>query len=211
VAGACALLWSQYPEKDWKQIKALILNGAEDGTAQDFRAICVSEGRLNLANSLNPAIENAPAVFSIFEVPPTLGTDPAVVPGRADTNDTLVITGVNFGDSRGSLRFLDTTFPDTNIVNWDNEKIVVTVPLGLSKGTGRLLVTSAGGLTSRGACFSNISREGRWPVSSGRGLAAGAQVEPECLDHRRAHLLGIVGHVGCIPWIRIGRWATRIG
>ena len=46
VAGACALLWSQYPDKDWKQIKALILNGAEDGTAQDFRTICVSEGRL---------------------------------------------------------------------------------------------------------------------------------------------------------------------
>ena len=76
VAGACALLWNQYPDKDWKQIKALIMNGAEDGTAQDFRAICVTEGRLNLANSLNPAIENAPAVFSIFEVTPA----PVILP-----------------------------------------------------------------------------------------------------------------------------------
>ena len=74
MAGACALLWNQYPDKDWKQIKALILNGAEDGLAQDFRTICVTEGRLNLANSLNPDIENAPAVFSIFEVTPTART-----------------------------------------------------------------------------------------------------------------------------------------
>ena len=36
VAGACALLWDKYPDKDWKQIKGLILNGAEDGEAQDF-------------------------------------------------------------------------------------------------------------------------------------------------------------------------------
>jgi subtilisin family serine protease len=28
VAGACALLWNRYPGKDWKQIKALVLNGA---------------------------------------------------------------------------------------------------------------------------------------------------------------------------------------
>ena len=60
VAGACALLWSKYPDKDWKQIKALILNGAEDGMAQDFRAICVSEGRLNLANSLEVGYRERP-------------------------------------------------------------------------------------------------------------------------------------------------------
>ena len=38
VAGACALLWNKYPDKDWKQIKALVMNGAEDGVAQDFRS-----------------------------------------------------------------------------------------------------------------------------------------------------------------------------
>ena len=81
VAGACALLWNQYPDKDWTQIKAMILNGAEDGPAKDFRAICATEGRLNLLNSLNLAIENTPAVFSIFEMPSTVGTDPTIVPG----------------------------------------------------------------------------------------------------------------------------------
>jgi subtilisin family serine protease len=177
VAGACALLWNKYPDKDWKQIKAMILNGVEDGAAQDFRAICLTEGRLNLANSLNPAIEHAPAVFSIFEVTPAAG-DPAIVPGRGDTADTLVITGVNFGVTRGTLSFLNLTFPDANIVSWTDEKIVATVPAGLPKGTGRLKVTNgANSLTSRGACFSNISRERLvGNLILGRGLAAAAQV-----------------------------------
>ena len=195
VAGACALLWNKYPDKNWKEIKGLILNGAEDGMAQDFRAICVTEGRLNLANSLNPAIENAPAIFSIFEVTPAPG-DPAIVPGRADTADTLVITGVNFGDTPGSLSFLDMTFPAANIVAWDKEKIVATVPAGLPKGTGRLLVTNPAGLTSRGACFSNISRERQvGSLILARGLAAGAQVGRDVWIIGGRTYWGIVAHV----------------
>jgi len=198
VAGACALLWDRYPDKDWKQIKAMIMNGVEDGTAQDFRAICVTEGRLNLANSLNPAIENAPAVFSIFEVPPTLPPDdPAIVPGRADANDTIVIIGVNFGNSHGTLSFLDTIFPDANIISWGNEKIVATVPLGLNKGTGRLQVTNVtSGQTSRGACFSNISRERQvGSLIMGRGLAASAQVNKDVWVIGGRTYWGNVAHV----------------
>jgi len=195
VAGACALLWSQYPGKDWKQIKGLLLNGAEDGMAQDFRTICVTEGRLNLANSLNPAIVNDPAVFSIFEVSPA-PDDPAIVPGRADTNDMLVITGVNFGASIGTLSFLDTIFPAANIVSWSEEKIVATVPVELPKGVGRLTVTNAVGLTSRGACFSNISRERLvGSLIMGRGLAASAQVNNDVWVIGGRTYWGIVGHV----------------
>jgi hypothetical protein len=195
VAGACALLWNRYPAKDWKQIKALVLNGAADGMAQDFRAICVTEGRLNLANSLNPAIDNAPAVFSIFEVTPAPG-DPTIVPGRGDANDTLVITGVNFGVAPGSLSFLGETFPAANIVSWTAEKIVATVPTGLPKGVGRLLVTNTAGLTSRGACFSNISRERLvGNLILGRGLAAGAQVGRNVWVIGGRTYWGIVPHV----------------
>lgn len=194
VAGACALLWNKYPGKNWKQIKALVLNGAEDGVAQDFRAICVTEGRLNLANSLNPAIENAPAIFSIFEVTPAPG-DPAIVPGRADTGETLVITGVNFG-AGGTLRFLDTTFPAASIVSWADEKIVATVPASLPKGVGRLLVTNAAGLTSRGACFSNIYREKLvGNLIMARGLAAGAQIGRDVWIIGGRTYWGIVPHV----------------
>jgi subtilisin family serine protease len=194
VAGACALLWNRYPTKDWKQIKALVLNGAEDGMAQDFRAICVTEGRLNLANSLSPTIENAPAVFSIFEVTPA-ADDPDIVPGRGDTNDTLVITGVNFG-AGGVLSFLDTPFPNANIVSWSDEKIVATVPAGLPKGVGLLKVTNAAGLTSRGACFSNISRERLvGNLILGRGLAASAQVGRDVWVIGGRSYWGIVPHV----------------
>jgi subtilisin family serine protease len=205
VAGACALLWNKYPGKDWKQIKAMILNGAEDGLAQDFRGICVSEGRLNLANSLNPGIENAPAVFSIFEVPPTLGTDPAIVPGRADTNDILVITGVNFvapgllgaPGTRPTVRFLNSTFPEANILSWSDEQIIATVPLGLNKGTGRLQVTNVtSGKTSRGACFSNISRERQvGSLIMARGLSASAQVNKDVWVIGGRTYWGIVGQV----------------
>lgn len=195
VAGACALLWSRYPDKDWKQIKAMIMNGAEDGAAQDFHAISVTEGRLNLFNSLNPAIENDPAVFSIFEVPPTVMADPPIVPGRADTNDILVITGVNFGTS-GSLSFLGMTFPGANILRWKDEQIMATVPAGLPKGVGRLQVTNAAGRTSRGACFSNIARERQvGSLIMARGLAASAQV------NRNVYIIGGRTYWGTVPHV----------
>ena len=170
------------------------MNGAEDGMAQDFRAISVTEGRLNLANSLTVDI-NTPAVFSIFEVTPA-PDDPAIVPGRGDTNDTLVITGVNFG-AGGTLSFLDTTFPAANIVSWSDEKIVATVPAGLSKGTGRLLVTNAtSGLTSRGAGFSNISRDRQvGSLILGRALAASAQIGNDVWIIGGRSYWGIVPHV----------------
>jgi N-acetylneuraminic acid mutarotase len=204
VAGACALLWNRYPDKDWKQIKALVMNGVEDGEAQDFRAICVTEGRLNLKNSLEADIKT-PAVFSIFEVTPVSG-EPTIVPGRADTNDTLVITGVNFGSSPGVLSFLGMSFPAAPPTNWEpdvpywtDEKIVTTVPAGLPKGTGRLLVTKvteAGVLTSRGACFSNISRERQvGSLIMGRGLAASAQVNQDVWVIGGRTYWGIVGQV----------------
>ena len=119
------------------------------------------------------------------------------MPGRADTNDTLVITGVNFGDPIGTLSFLDTTFPAANIVSWANEKIVATVPAGLPKGTGRLLVTNAtSGKTSRGACFSNISREKQvGSLILGRGLAASAQVNKDVWVMGGRTYWGNVGHV----------------
>jgi subtilisin family serine protease len=189
VAGACALLWNQYPGEDWTQIKARIMNGVEDGLPQDFRAICATEGRLNLANSLEPPepllppysnTYNIPAAFSIFDISQAYATDPPIVPGRADTGQTIVITGVNFGAS-GTLSFLGTTFPAANIVRWNTathpNQIIATVPADLPKGVGRLKVTNDAGLTSRGCCFSNITRERQMgSLILGHALAASAQV-----------------------------------
>ncbi len=118
------------------------------------------------------------------------------MPGRADTGDSLVITGVNFGTG-GTLTFLDTTFPAANIVSWSDEKIVATVPAGLAKGVGRLQVTNAAnGLISRGACFSNISRErlvGNLILE--RGLAASAQVDNDVWVIGGRNYVGLVPHV----------------
>ena len=70
------------------------------------------------------------------------------------------------------------------------------MPAELPKGTGRLLVTNAGGLTSRGACFSNISRERQvGSLILGRGLAASAQVNKDVWVMGGRTLWGIVGHV----------------
>jgi hypothetical protein len=52
VAGAVALVWSKNPAKNWKEIKGLVLNGAEDGQTTDFRPICMAWERLNLYNTV---------------------------------------------------------------------------------------------------------------------------------------------------------------
>ena len=120
------------------------------------------------------------------------------MPGRSDTGDTLVITGVNFGppENPGTISFLDATFPAANIISWDNEKIVATVPAELPKGTGRLLVTNAAGLTSRGGCFSNITREKLvGSLILARGLAASAQVGKDVWIIGGRTYWGIVPHV----------------
>ena len=81
-------------------------------------------------------------------------------------------------------------------MSWADEKIVATVPAGLPKGTGRLLVTNAAGLTSRGACFSNISRERQvGSLILGRGLAASAQVNKDVWVIGGRTYWGIVAHV----------------
>jgi N-acetylneuraminic acid mutarotase len=103
---------------------------------------------------------------------------------------------VNFGTTPGTLSFLGATFTVANPQDWTNEKIVATLPVGLPKGVGRLLVTNAGGLTSRGACFSNISRERQvGSLIMGRGLAASAQVNKDIWVVGGRTYWGIVANV----------------
>jgi subtilisin family serine protease len=170
VAGVAALLWSKNPTANFKQIKGLILNGAEDGAGNnDFRPICVTWGRLNLFKSLTAGLIDDPALFE-------------VCPAKANVGDTVTITGINFGASStgNTLSWLYNpafTIPAANITSWTSTKIVFTVPATMPKGTGRLQVTTALG-TSRGACFSHISPEtlvpGQ-PLILERGFAAHAR------------------------------------
>ncbi|MFP3868033.1 MAG: S8 family serine peptidase [Desulfobacteraceae bacterium] len=142
VAGACALVWARRPTLNYEKIKGLILNGARDGHGADFGERCLTQGRLNVNNSLIFFRINDPAVFQ-------------VTPNKATAGDEITIDGVNFGTS-GTLKFKGAAFPNTAIVSWSDKKIVAQMPSGLPKGFGGLTVTTAAG-TSRGACFGHVN------------------------------------------------------
>lgn len=166
VAGASAIIWTKFPTQSALGVKAIVLNGAEDGRATPapyFEAKCVTEGRLNLLNSVNSAIQNNPAIFSI-------------TPYRADTGQTITIEGVRFGGTRGTLKVGSVSFPSTSIVSWADGKIVAKVPANCPAGFGRLQVTTAGGV-SRGAVFFKGSFEAQvGQTLIARGWGASAQI-----------------------------------
>jgi len=141
VCGAAALVWSHRSSSGYKVIKGLILNGVESGQLPGaFKGKSVTEGRLNLNNSLADDRLDDPAIFS-------------VTPNRAWVGDTITLKGVNFGSS-GTLRFAGHDFPSGSIVSWGNSQIVAQIPTGLPKQAGRIQVITAAG-TSRGAWFAH--------------------------------------------------------
>ncbi len=143
VSGAAALLWSRYPTLDWKRIKALILNGVEDGQADAFTKLCLTEGRLNLNKSMQSSVLHAPAIFS-------------ATPSTAYSVGTkITVTGINFGavQGTGKLEFQRTAL---TVTSWNDEKIVAKIPDSLPTGYGRLTVSTERG-TSRGAAFGRVT------------------------------------------------------
>ncbi len=189
VAGAAALLWSHYPTLDWKQVKGMLLNGVENGLVKDFRAISLTEGRLNLNNSLNPGLLGAPAIFS-------------VTPSQARVGDIVTITGINFGpQATGTVTFRGTAFLSADIVEWTQEadfdriKVKIPAPPAMPQGVARLIVTNTNGI-SRGACFANISKEvvvGHLILE--RGFAAGTTVGRNFYVIGGNTSYGLTGHV----------------
>jgi subtilisin family serine protease len=164
VSGACALAWSIRDSVDWKQIKGMILNGAEDGQAnKGYAGKCVAGGRLNLSNSLQEDVKDDPAIFSVF-------------PNKALSNETIVISGVGFG-TQGEIEYAGFHFPSQNITGWTDNLIVATMPDGIPRGCGKLTVTNANG-TARGTSFCcAMAREtlvGRLYIP--RGWAASTQM-----------------------------------
>jgi subtilisin family serine protease len=166
VAGASAIVWTKFPTQSALGVKAIVLNGAEDGRATPapyFKAKSVTEGRLNLLNSLQSAIQNDPAIFSIN-------------PYRASAGQTITIEGVRFGDTPGSLIVGGVTFPSTSIVSWADGKIVAKVPANCPGGPGRLKASTAAGV-SRGAVFFKGAFEAQvGQTLIARGWGASAQI-----------------------------------
>jgi hypothetical protein len=142
VSGAAAIIWSHRSSSNWKMIKGLILNGVENGKVSGaFRGKSVTEGRLNLYQSLADDLLDDPAIFS-------------VTPNKAWVGDTITLVGYGFGATAGTLRFSGEDFPAPYIVSWSNTQIVATMPTGIPKTAGRIQVITAGG-TSRGAYFAH--------------------------------------------------------
>lgn len=139
VSGVAAVLWAYYPAYNWQRIKGLILNGAEDGIGSPYNSVCVTQGRLNLRQSLEAGLADDPAVFSVS-------------PSTGGSGTTVQIRGVNFGATPGTVSFQGYVFPAASIVAWADETITVVIPAGCPSGPGRLQVTTGAG-TSRGAYF----------------------------------------------------------
>lgn len=161
VAGAAALIWAQFPNKTWKDIKRAILNGA-DAQAEHLNDLAGSEARLNVQGGMRLAYMNQPSIWGLS------GTIAA--PGGKVT-----ITGSNFGKSPGTVLFNGSPL---NVGSWANERIVASVPDGMLLGDGLLKVQNASGVRNRnGHCF----KVGYTPSLAGRTLlphayAAGAKV-----------------------------------
>jgi hypothetical protein len=139
VAGAAALTWSQHPTYNWKQVKATVVNGAEDGLHVNYwYGDTMTEGRLNLNNTLTTA-SSAPAIFS-------------VTPEVTNLGEVVTINGINFGTTKATVGIVGQTyvFPASAIVGWVDEKITLKLPTNSPAGQFRLMVKTAGG-TSRGA------------------------------------------------------------
>lgn len=139
VSGVAAILWAHYPAYNWQQIKGLILNGAEDGVGSPYNSVCLTQGRLNLRQSLEVSLAAAPA---IYQVTPTSG----------GTGNSIQIKGFNFGAAPGTVSFKGFVFPGDSIISWTNETISLLLPPGCPSGPGRLQVSTETG-TSRGAYF----------------------------------------------------------
>jgi hypothetical protein len=178
VAGSAALIWSKYPTYNWKQVKGLILNGAEGGLHDAFYwGYNLTQGRLNLNTSLSTTVLNAPAVF-------------AVNPEITQVGQKVKLTGINFGSTKKILTHHSDdctyTYPASSLSLWSNETIEATVTGTCANGRGNLRVSVATGKVSRGAFFrTNGNPNGHWqwldPTYQGETLlrhelAASAQV-----------------------------------
>ncbi len=190
VAGAAALAWSKNPTMNWKQIKGLIMNSAEDGLHRDFYwGDNMTEGRLNLNSSLSAAAVGVPAVF-------------AINPPITNQGQTVTLAGINFGASATGKTIVfhgdgcTYTYPPGDIVSWTDEKIVTKVPGTCAWGEGLLKVSAGATKVSRGAYFRvnpNPSGSLRWidPTYQGSTL----------LEHEEAAF----AQIGTDMWILGGR------
>ncbi|WP_179372142.1 IPT/TIG domain-containing protein [Nitrosopumilus ureiphilus] len=70
-----------------------------------------------------------------------------IFPSNQKANASIVITGSNFGNTQGFVRFGDNVISAGKINSWDNSKIEVTIPVGTPSGKHQVQVGVEGTLT----------------------------------------------------------------
>ncbi len=159
ISGMAAVIWSNYPGKNWKSIKSALMNSVDQPASMS--RLSVSQGRANLYNALQPGAMTEPTIWNIS-------------PSTAAPGDTITITGFNFGATSGRVDFNGTPL---TVLNWSNTVIKAKLSLN-SLGNGTLKVTkSDNNISDSGACFDvsfKPSLVGQTVIP--RGWASGARV-----------------------------------
>ena len=70
-----------------------------------------------------------------------------VFPSKQKADDDIVIIGTDFGDNRGFVIFGDKVIGAKKIDSWDNSKIEVKIPSGITKGKYKIQVGKEGVVT----------------------------------------------------------------
>jgi subtilisin family serine protease len=123
VSGVAALVWGAFPDLSNHQVRARIMNGVDK--LSGLTTSTITGGRLNALGALTVA--DVPAIFSVSPAAPARG-------------ETIAISGVNFGNSAGSLVLEDLSLP---VTSWSDSEITATVPATAVGGT--LMVNGQGG------------------------------------------------------------------
>lgn len=122
VTGAVALMTAEYPSEDLLYRVDRILSGVDSLTALEGKV--ATEGRLNIANSIDPDLIFNP--FITFS--PTIG----ILQGAQTA--FITINGIEFGTSRGDVVFVDESCEKyADIDYWSDTNIIALVPASAGK------------------------------------------------------------------------------
>lgn len=133
VTGTLGLLAQVYPSDTVTERKKRVLYGVD--FLPGLAGKCVTGGRLNIFNALQPEVLDKPCLDSVI---PETGLVPDAV---------ITVQGSRFGADPGKLVFTNLSSKETEafVTNWGSESITARVPAG----TGRyIIVRNAAGLTS---------------------------------------------------------------
>lgn len=136
VTGAAALIWAKNPSWTWRKVKAALMNGVDAKAA--YKGKSVTGGRLNVNTSIAAAMGSKPSIWSV--------TPPVGGPG-----DDIVINGINFGSTAGTVTIGSNTLV---IKSWNSTSITATLPSDVPYGQLSVKVTDSQNVASRmGGCF----------------------------------------------------------